>query len=81
MKYNQIENFRNFDSEKSRINYIYLLQKEKVISDGFENLIKDKAKKLYDKCKKFPDSQLAARCCRFNLLEEKLLLWLGGNYG
>ena len=81
LKYNQIENFRNFDSEKSRIDYIYLLQKEKIIIDGLENLIKDKAKKLYDKCKKFPDSQLAARCCKFSLLEEKLLLWLGGNYG
>ena len=79
LKYNQIEKFRDFNSEKSRIDYIYLLQKEKNIIDGLENLIKDKTQKLYDKCKKFPNSQFAARCCNFRLLEEKLSVWLNEN--
>ena len=46
LKYNQIEKFRDFNSEKSRIDYIYLLQKEKNIIDGLENLIKDKNPKI-----------------------------------
>jgi protein AbiQ len=73
LKYDQIENFRKFDSNKDRVDYIYLLQKEKQIIDAAEEIIKNKAQKLYTKCTEAPNSKLAARCCNFRLLEEKLL--------
>lgn len=76
VKYNQIENFRSFNSETERTDYIYLLQKEKILIDAMEESIKNKAQKLYQKCIENPGSKLAARCCNFRLLEEKLLLWL-----
>jgi len=76
VKYNQIENFRSFNSEIERTDYIYLLQKEKILIDAMEESIKNKAQKLYQKCIENPASKLAARCCNFRLLEKKLLLWL-----
>lgn len=75
IKYNQIEKFRSFNSATERTDYIYLLQKEKRLIDAMEGDIKNKAQKLYEKCTSAPNSKLAARCCNFRLLEEKLFLW------
>lgn len=75
IKYNQIEKFRSFDSETEKTDYIYLLQKEKRLIDAMEETIKNKAQKLHEKCTSAPNSKLAARCCNFRLLEEKLFLW------
>lgn len=71
LKYNQIEQFRSFNSEKEKNDYIYLLQKEKDIIDSMQPTIQRKAEKLYAKCLRIPDSSLASRCCNFKLLEEK----------
>ena len=71
LKYNEIEKFRSFANEKEKNDYIYLLQKEKIIIDDLETIIQYKAEKLYTKCLRFPDSSLASRCCNFRLLEEK----------
>lgn len=71
LKYDQVQNFRSFDSEKERIDYIYLLQKEKALIDNVQIIIQGKAAKLYEKCCNNPHSSLAARCCNFRLLEEK----------
>ena len=71
LKYDQIQNFRSFNYEKERIDYIYLLQKEKILIDNLQNIIQTKAKKLYEKCCSNPHTSLAARCCNFRLLEEK----------
>jgi len=71
LKYNQIEQFRAFSSEKEKNDYIYLLQKEKAMIDSAQEIIKSKAEKLYAKCLRIPDSSLASRCCNFKLLEEK----------
>lgn len=71
VKYNTIERFRIFNSEKERTNYIYLLQKEKSIIDSLETILQNKAQKLYCKYILNPHSSLAARCCNFSLLEEK----------
>lgn len=71
LKYNQIEQFRSFSSEKEKNDYIYLLQKEKAIMDSMQSTLRNKAEKLYAKCLRIPDSSLASRCCNFKLLEEK----------
>lgn len=71
LKYNQIEQFRSFNNEKEKNDYIYLLQKEKAIMDSMQSTIQRKAEKLYAKCLRIPDSSLASRCCNFKLLEEK----------
>lgn len=81
VKYNKIEEFRKFESEKEKTDYVYLLQKEKIIIDSFQNTIRNKAKKLYAKCIDKPESRLASRCCNFKVLEEKAKLYAdtGGN--
>ncbi len=76
LKYNQIESFRHFISEKEKTDYIYLLQKEKYIIDQSQNILHEKALKLYQKCISHPTSSFAMRCCNFKLLEEKCDLYL-----
>lgn len=71
LKYNQIEKFRSFHNEKEKTDYIYLLQKEKVLIDNIQDTLQNKALKLYQKCTSNPDSSLAIRCCNFKMLEEK----------
>lgn len=71
LKYNQIEQFRTFNNDKEKIDYIYLLQKEKAIIDKLQPLLQRKAEKLYAKCLQMPNSSLSSRCCNFQLLEEK----------
>lgn len=79
LKYDKIENFRIFYSEKEKTDYIYLLQKEKAIIDKIENTLQNKAKKLYQKCNDAPNSSLAARCCNFTMLEEKCNAYIKKN--
>lgn len=75
LKYDEITNFRSFRDERDKVNYIYLLQKEKAVLDGSESVLQRKAEKLYKKCVDKPTSSLAKRCCNFKLLEEKSLLY------
>lgn len=71
LKYNEIEQFRTFNNEKEKTDYIYLLQKEKFLIDKVQDILQNKALKLYQKCIAKPGSSLASRCCNFKLLEEK----------
>jgi protein AbiQ len=71
LKYNEIQCFRDFKTEKDKTDYIYLLQKEKMILDALSETIQDKARKLYTKVSLNPTSSLAMRCCDFKLLLEK----------
>ncbi len=75
LKYNNIEEFRVFSNEKEKTDYIYLLQKEKALIDSVQNILMSKAKKLYEKCMTNPNSALAARCCKFKMLEKKSILY------
>ena len=75
IKYNTIANYRRFNSNDEKVDYIYLLQLEKKFIDAYEERIINNANKLYSKCKQFPDSNLARRCCNFALLEEKCKEW------
>ena len=76
VKYNMIDEFRIFENEKEKTDYIYLLQKEKFLIDKIEGALQNKAKKLYQKCMMKPESSLASRCCSFRLLEEKCKLYI-----
>ncbi len=71
LKYNQVENFRSFNNEKEKTDYIYLLQKEKALIDNVQDILQNKAMKLYQRCIAQPKSSLATRCCNFKVLEEK----------
>lgn len=71
LKYDKIADFRTFLNEKEKTDYIYLLQKEKLIIDKIAFVLQSKAQKLYQKYLDKPYSSLAARCCNFLLLEEK----------
>lgn len=71
LKYDNIQDYRKFSGKQDRINYIYLLQKEKDIIDQIDEVLSEKAKKLLEKVKLNPHSSLARRCCNFGLLQEK----------
>ncbi len=75
VKYDEIDLYRKFKSNKEKTDYIYLLQKEKKIIDSIQEMLYNKAKKLYAKCINNPNSALANRCCNFLLLEEKAQLY------
>ena len=45
LKYNQIDCFRSFKSDKEKTDYIYLLQKEKFLIDNIQNTLQNKAMK------------------------------------
>ena len=50
LKYNQIDCFRSFKSDKEKTDYIYLLQREKFLIDNIQNTLQNKAMKLYQQC-------------------------------
>ena len=60
LKYDKIANFRTFLNEKEKTDYIYLLQKEKLIIDNIDLTLQSKAQKLYQKCLNKPNSSLPA---------------------
>ena len=72
LRYNEIQKYRAFKSEKERSDYIYLLQNEKLIIDRMADTIKKKAERLYKSVIEKPYSRLAQRCCNFKSLEEAL---------
>lgn len=47
LKYNQVESFRSFSNEKKITDYVYLLQKEKVLIDNVQDTLQNKVLKLY----------------------------------
>ena len=76
LKYNHLEEFRSFKNEQEKTDYIYLLQKEKALIDKFQDILQNKALKLYQRCTSNPNSSLASRCCNFKMLEEKCINYL-----
>ena len=75
IKYDEVANYRHFSTNKEKVDYVYLLQLEKKFLDANEETIKEKAEKLYNKRNKNPKSNLAKRCCDFQMLEEKSKNW------
>ena len=71
LKYKEIENYRDFGSDKEKTLYISFLSFElNLINDKMEK-IKKSAMKLYNEKINNPISNISKRCCNFKLLEEK----------
>ena len=66
-----LEQFRDFDSEREKKGYWKLLQKELTLINEKEILVN--AEKLYHLKEQHPENNIAKRCCDFKLLEEKCL--------
>lgn len=71
LEYKEIEKYRKFRNDKEKRLYISLLNMElDLINDKIEK-IKTNANKLYNHKKNKPYSKISARCCDFQLLEQK----------
>lgn len=71
LKYKEIEKYRNFDTDKERVLYISLLNKELNLLNSKIEKIKLNAIKVYKEKINRPNSRISARCCNFKVLEEK----------
>lgn len=76
LDYQQIEQYRTFESELEKSRYIDLLHKELEIINSMSEKIKGNAIDLYNHCKKFPNDRLSIRCCNFMLLEENCEMYV-----
>ena len=75
LRYNEIEKYRIFNSEKEKIAYISLLNLELKLINVNLDKIKNNAIKLYNEKSDNPNSKISNRCCNFKLLEEKSKLF------
>lgn len=73
VNYSCIEEFRKFNSEVDRKQYIYFLQMELSYLRGKAAIIEKKASKLYEEKQRNPNSRIAKRTCDFDKLEEKCI--------
>lgn len=72
LKYNEIEEYRTFKTDKERRMYIALLNSElKIINSKYEEINRN-AIKLYKEKINNPNSRVSKRCCNFKFLETKL---------
>lgn len=73
LKYEEIEKYRDFESEIEKKRYIAFLNFELgLINDKKEKITKS-ALKLYNEKINNPTSKLSKRCCDFKLLEKKCM--------
>lgn len=75
LKYKDIENYRDFESDRERKLYISFLSFELDLINEKMDKIKKSALKLYNEKISNPTSNVAKRCCDFKLLEEKSKLY------
>lgn len=78
LKYKDIDNYREFESEKEKKLYISFLSFELDLINAKTDKIKKSALKLYNEKANNPMSNIAKRCCDFKLLEEKSKLYKQG---
>ena len=72
LKYNEIEKYRTFKTDREKKTYIALLNSElKIINSKYEEINRN-AIKLYEEKIKNPNSKVSRRCCNFKFLETKL---------
>lgn len=74
LKYKDIAQFRNFNSEKDRKLYISFLSLELKLINKKANKIRKLALKLYEERQNNPNSKISQRCCDFKLLEKVCVL-------
>lgn len=70
LKYKDISQYRNFDSEKNRKLYISFLDLELKLINKKYRKIREFALKLYEEKQNNPNSKISQRCCEFKLLEK-----------
>lgn len=79
LKYEQIEEYREFKTEEEKRLYISFLSFElALINRNAEKIIKN-ANDLYNEKKNNKNSNISKRCCDFKLLEEKSILYKNFN--
>lgn len=71
VEYKNIENFRTFESEKNRNDYITLLKRE--MKEIRTRKIDEKAVKLYKHKYDYPSDRVSNRCVDFKKLEQKCI--------
>lgn len=71
LRYSEIEQYRNFNSDKEKKLYIALLNFELTLINNKREKIKRNAMKIYNEKIVNPNSEIAKRCCNFKLLEDK----------
>ena len=71
IKYAEIDKYRKFKDDEERKKYIYLLQRELIYLRKNQDIIANRAKKLYIHKIKYPFSRISKRTCDFNILEQK----------
>ena len=74
INYSEVEQLRDFDTEREKTNYILLLKKE-LRSINSRNLAED-AKNLYNLKIEKPEHRVSKRTFDFNALEQKCLEWI-----
>ena len=75
LKYKDIEQYRDFSSDKEKLLYISFLNFELDLINNKMEKIKKNAMRLYIEKINNPKSNLSKRCCDFKLLEEKSKLY------
>lgn len=75
LKYKDIENYRDFESDRERKLYISFLSFELDLINEKMDKIKKSALKIYNEKINNPTSNISKRCCDFKLLEEKSKLY------
>lgn len=75
LKYENIENYREFDTDNEKKSYISFLSFELNLINKKIDKIKKNALKLYNEKINNPTSKISERCCDFKLLEEKSKLY------
>lgn len=69
--YENLDKFREFKNTRDKKSYWKLLNKEMSLIK--EEVLINNTKELITIVKKFPNSRIAKRCCKFSLLEEKCM--------
>ena len=75
LKYKDIEQYRDFSSNKEKSLYISFLSFELDLINNKMEKIKKNAMRLYIEKTNNPRSNVSRRCCDFKLLEEKSKLY------
>jgi len=75
LKYNNVQEYRNFNSEQEKKLYISFLSLELTLINKKMDKIRKSALRLYNEKLKNPASKISKRCCDFKLLEEKCILY------
>lgn len=75
LKFGNLDQYRTFANQSEKNDYVFLLQKELAVINIKSNKITKNATKLYSLYFSYPNSPIAKRCCKFELLENIYQKW------